>query len=55
MSVDHKARSLEKVVFKQVSDFVFLSYLLDPKHSGFKSGNSTETALLSVTEAQSSI
>ena len=38
-------------VFKQVSDFLSQKNVLDPKQSGFKSGHSTETALLSVTEA----
>ena len=45
------SKILEKVVFKQVSDFLSQNNLLDPKQSGFKSGHSTETALLSVTEA----
>ena len=45
------SKILEKVVFKQVSDFLSQNNLLHAKQSGFKSGHSTETALLSVTEA----
>ena len=45
------SKILERVVFKQVSDFLSQNNLLDPKQSGFKRGHSTETALLSVTEA----
>src|SRR4029434_44537 len=36
---------------KQVTEFLSRNNLLDPNQSGFKSGHSTETALLSVTEA----
>ena len=39
------SKILEKVVFKQVPDFRSQNNLLEPKQSGFKSGNSTETAL----------
>ena len=42
---------LEEVIIKQVYDFLSQNILLYPKQSGFKSGHSTETALLSVTEA----
>ena len=45
------SKILVKVVFKQVSDFLSQNNLLHAKQSGFKSGHSTETALLSVTEA----
>ena len=45
------SKILEKIVFKQVSDFLSQNNFLEPKQSGFKSGHSTETALLSVTEA----
>src|SRR4029434_2027586 len=36
---------------KQVTEFLSKNNFLDPNQSGFKSGHSTETALLSVTEA----
>ncbi len=45
------AKTLEWVVFNQLSMFLAQNNLLDNKQSGFKSGHSTETALLSVTEA----
>ncbi len=45
------AKTLERVVFDQVSLFLSQNNKLDPKQSGFRSGHSTETVLLSVTEA----
>ncbi len=45
------AKTLERVVFNQVSAFLTQNNLLDSKQSGFRSGHSTETALLSVVEA----
>ncbi|XP_058601970.1 uncharacterized protein LOC131521359 [Onychostoma macrolepis] len=45
------AKTLERVVFNQVSLFLSQNNKLDAKQSGFRSGHSTETALLSVTEA----
>ncbi len=44
-------KTLERVVFNQVSLFLSQNNKLDAKQSGFRSGYSTETALLSVTEA----
>ncbi len=45
------AKTLEWVVFNQVSLFLSQNNKLDANQSGFRSGHSTETALLSVTEA----
>ncbi len=45
------AKTLEWVVFNQVSLFLSQNNKLDTKQSGFRSGHSTETTLLSVTEA----
>ncbi len=45
------AKTLERVVFNQVSLFLSQNNKLDAKQSGFRSGHSTETALLSFTEA----
>ncbi|XP_027140117.1 uncharacterized protein LOC109140565 [Larimichthys crocea] len=45
------SKTIERAVSKQVTDFLAHHHLLDPKQSGFRSGHSTETALLSVTEA----
>ncbi len=45
------AKTLERVVFNQVSLFLSQNNKWDSKQSGFRSGHSTETALLSVTEA----
>ncbi len=45
------AKTLERAVFNQVSLFLSQNNKLDAKQSGFRSGHSTETALLSVTEA----
>uniref|UniRef100_A0A8C1N9P6 Reverse transcriptase domain-containing protein n=1 Tax=Cyprinus carpio TaxID=7962 RepID=A0A8C1N9P6_CYPCA len=45
------AKTLERVVFNQLSMFLVQNNLLDSNQFGFKSGHSTETALLSVTEA----
>ncbi len=42
------AKTLERVVFYQVSAFLTQNNLLDRYQSGFRSGHSTETALLSV-------
>ncbi|XP_073714037.1 uncharacterized protein [Misgurnus anguillicaudatus] len=44
-------KTLERVVFNQLSSFFTQNNLLDSNQSGFKSGHSTETALLSVIEA----
>ncbi len=44
------AKTLEWVVFNQVSLFLSHNNQLDANQSGFRSGHSTETALLSVTE-----
>ncbi len=45
------AKMLEQVVFNQVSLFLSQNNKLDANQSGFRSGHSTETVLLSVTEA----
>ncbi len=45
------AKTLERVVFNQLSSFLSKHNLLDANQSGFRRGHSTETALLSVTEA----
>ncbi len=45
------AKTLERVVFNQLSSFLLKHNLLDAKQSGFRRGHSTETALLSATEA----
>ncbi len=45
------AKMHERVVFNQVSLFLSQNNKLDAKQSGFRSDHSTETALLSVTEA----
>uniref|UniRef100_A0A9J7WWP6 Reverse transcriptase domain-containing protein n=1 Tax=Cyprinus carpio carpio TaxID=630221 RepID=A0A9J7WWP6_CYPCA len=45
------AKTLERAVFNQLSMFLVQNNLLDSNQSGFKSGHSTETALLPVTEA----
>ncbi len=45
------AKTLERVVFNQLSLFLSQYNKLDAKQSGFRSGHSTETVLLSVTEA----
>ncbi len=45
------AKSLERVVFNRLSLFLAQNNILDNNQSGFRSGHSTETALLSVTEA----
>ncbi len=44
------AKTLERVVFNQVSLCLSQNNKLDAKQSGFRSGHSTETALLSITE-----
>uniref|UniRef100_A0A8C2HQP3 Reverse transcriptase domain-containing protein n=1 Tax=Cyprinus carpio TaxID=7962 RepID=A0A8C2HQP3_CYPCA len=45
------AKTLERAVFNQVSAFLTQNNFLDSKQSGFRSGHSSETALLSVVEA----
>ncbi len=44
------AKTLERVVFNQVTAFLTQNNLLDSNQSGFRSGHSAETALLSVVE-----
>ncbi len=44
-------KTLERVVFNQLSSFLSKHNLLDVNQSGFRRGHWTETALLSVTEA----
>ncbi|KAI2642373.1 hypothetical protein H4Q32_026077 [Labeo rohita] len=44
-------KTLKRVIFNQVSLFLAQNSLLDANQSGFRSGHSTETTLLSVTEA----
>ncbi len=44
------AKTLERVVFNQVTAFLTQNNLLDSNQSGFRSGHSTKTALLSVIE-----
>ncbi len=48
------AKTLERVVFNQLSLFLAQNNLLDNKQSGFKSRHSTETALLSYSYSCSS-
>src|SRR4029434_9460142 len=43
-------KTIERAASKQVTEFLSRNNLLDPNESGFKSGHSTKTALLSVTE-----
>ncbi|XP_064191712.1 dual specificity mitogen-activated protein kinase kinase 5 isoform X2 [Anguilla rostrata] len=45
------SKTLERAVLKQLTSFLHQNNLLDPHQSGFRSGHSTETALLAVTEA----
>ncbi len=45
------SKTLKRFLFNQVSLFLSQNNKLDTKQSGFRSGHSTETALLSVTEA----
>ncbi len=45
------AKTLERVFFNHVSLFLSQNNKLDAKQSGFRSGHSTETALISVTKA----
>ncbi len=45
------AKTLEQVVFNQLSSFLSKHNLLDAIQSGIRRGHSTETALLKVTEA----
>ncbi len=45
------AKTLELVVFNKLSSFLLKYNLLDANQSGFRREHSTETALLSVTEA----
>ncbi|XP_045062529.1 uncharacterized protein LOC121545476, partial [Coregonus clupeaformis] len=45
------SKTLERAVSSQLSCYLSQNDLLDPNQSGFKTGHSTETALLCVTEA----
>uniref|UniRef100_A0A674EDB2 Reverse transcriptase domain-containing protein n=1 Tax=Salmo trutta TaxID=8032 RepID=A0A674EDB2_SALTR len=45
------SKTLERAVLGQLSCYLSQNDLLDPNQSGFKTGHSTETALLCVTEA----
>ena len=45
------SKTIERAVFKQVTDYLSQNNLLETNQSGFKRGHSTEMALLAVTEA----
>uniref|UniRef100_A0A673ZSF1 Reverse transcriptase domain-containing protein n=1 Tax=Salmo trutta TaxID=8032 RepID=A0A673ZSF1_SALTR len=45
------SKTLERAILGQLSCYLSQNDLLDPNQSGFKTGHSTETALLCVTEA----
>ncbi|KAJ8351973.1 hypothetical protein SKAU_G00234490, partial [Synaphobranchus kaupii] len=45
------SKTIERAVLNQRSVFLHQNNLLDPHQSGFRTGHSTETALLAVTEA----
>ncbi|KAJ8369183.1 hypothetical protein SKAU_G00092110 [Synaphobranchus kaupii] len=45
------SKTIERAVLNQLSVFLHQNNLLDPHQSGFRTGHSTETALLAVTEA----
>ncbi|KAJ8353124.1 hypothetical protein SKAU_G00206910, partial [Synaphobranchus kaupii] len=45
------SKTIECAVLNQLSVFLHQNNLLDPHQSGFRTGHSTETALLAVTEA----
>jgi len=45
------SKTIQRAVFKQVTEFFSQNNLLDPYQSGFKSGHSAEMVLLAVTEA----
>jgi hypothetical protein len=45
------SKTLERALSDQLSHYLSQNDLLDPIQSGFKTGHSTETALLCVTEA----
>ena len=45
------SKTLERAVYNQLSSYLIQKDLLDPNQSGFKTGHSTETALIAVTEA----
>jgi len=45
------SKTIERAVFKQVTDYLSQNNLLNPNQSRFKGGHSTEMALLAVTEA----
>jgi len=51
VSLSFIAKTLKRVAFNKVSTSLSLNNQLDVNQSGFKKGHSTETALLSVTEA----
>ncbi|KAJ4440232.1 hypothetical protein ANN_08371 [Periplaneta americana] len=44
------SKALERIIHKQLSDYLIEFNLLDPLQSGFRNGHSTSTALLNVTE-----
>ena len=44
------SKALERAIFNQLSSYLHHNKLLDPHQSGFEAGNSTETALLAVSE-----
>uniref|UniRef100_A0A8C6KMT6 Reverse transcriptase domain-containing protein n=1 Tax=Nothobranchius furzeri TaxID=105023 RepID=A0A8C6KMT6_NOTFU len=45
------SKVIERVAFKQITEYLSQNCLLDPYQSGFKKGHSTETALLAVNKS----
>lgn len=48
--LSHFSKVLERIVYDQISSFAYNSQLMDPVQTGFRRGNSTQSALVKLSD-----